>query len=262
VAQDVALAHAALLGGQDVAARHVAHVDQVEAGVHRSDHLAVEEVDDHLPGRGGLDVPRTDRRRRVDDHDRSAARGPLVTLADMVGAYKASKFLAERVADEWAARGAPVVIVNPSTPIGPWDVKPTPTGQMIVDFLDGKMIGSWTPASTWSTCATWRAATSWPPRRAAWASATSWATATSLAGDLPHALGADRVPAPRFRVPYAVAWMAAATMEAASLVTRRAPRVPLTAVRMARKTMFFSADKAIRELGLPRPPPRPLSPTR
>ena len=65
-----------------------------------------------------------------------------VSLADMVGAYKASKFLAERVAEEWAARGAPVVIVNPSAPIGPWDVKPTPTGQMIVDFLDGKMIGS------------------------------------------------------------------------------------------------------------------------
>src|ERR1700736_5437225 len=65
-----------------------------------------------------------------------------VALSDMVGAYKASKFLAERVAEEWAARGAPVVIVNPSAPIGPWDVKPTPTGQMIVDFLDGKMIGS------------------------------------------------------------------------------------------------------------------------
>jgi dihydroflavonol-4-reductase len=62
------------------------------------------------------------------------------------------------------------------------------------------------------------------------------------------------VPAPRFRVPYAVAWMAAAAMEAASLVTRRPPRVPLTAVRMARKRMFFSADKAVRELGLPQTP--------
>ena len=65
-----------------------------------------------------------------------------VGLEDMVGPYKASKFLAERVADEWAARGAPIVIVNPSAPIGPWDVKPTPTGQMIVDFLRGKMLGS------------------------------------------------------------------------------------------------------------------------
>ena len=65
-----------------------------------------------------------------------------VGLEDMVGPYKASKFLAERVADELAARGAPIVIVNPSAPIGPWDVKPTPTGQMVVDFLKGKMVGS------------------------------------------------------------------------------------------------------------------------
>src|SRR6266853_5626477 len=65
-----------------------------------------------------------------------------VGLEDMVGPYKASKFLAERVAEELAARGAPIVIVNPSAPIGPWDVKPTPTGQMIVDFLRGKMVAS------------------------------------------------------------------------------------------------------------------------
>src|SRR5262249_59693376 len=65
-----------------------------------------------------------------------------VGLEDMVGPYKASKFLAERVAVEWAARGAPIVIVNPSAPLGPWDVKPTPTGQMVVDFLRGTMIGS------------------------------------------------------------------------------------------------------------------------
>src|SRR5262250_3509624 len=65
-----------------------------------------------------------------------------VGLEDMVGPYKASKFLAERVALEWAARGAPVVIVNPSAPLGPWDVKPTPTGQMVVDFLRGRMVAS------------------------------------------------------------------------------------------------------------------------
>jgi dihydroflavonol-4-reductase len=62
------------------------------------------------------------------------------------------------------------------------------------------------------------------------------------------------VPAPRFRVPYAVAWMAAAAMEGASRLTRRPPAVPLTAVRMARKRMYFSSDKAIRELGLPQTP--------
>src|SRR5207247_559572 len=64
------------------------------------------------------------------------------SLHDMVGAYKASKFLAERVAQELAARGAPVVTVNPSAPVGHWDVKPTPTGQMVVDFLRGRMVAS------------------------------------------------------------------------------------------------------------------------
>ena len=76
-----------------------------------------------------------------------------VTLADMVGDYKRSKFLAEQVALEFARRGLPVVVVNPSAPVGPWDVKPTPTGQMIVP-----------------------AATCWPPSAASRASATSSAT--------------------------------------------------------------------------------------
>ena len=62
-----------------------------------------------------------------------------VSLADMVGHYKKSKFLAEQVALEYAGQGLPLVVVNPSTPVGAWDVRPTPTGQMIVDFLRGKM---------------------------------------------------------------------------------------------------------------------------
>ena len=175
-----------------------------------------------------------------------------VSLADMVGAYKASKFLAERVADEWAARGAPVVIVNPSAPIGPWDVKPTPTGQMIVDFLDGKMIGS---VDTGLNVIHVRDVA----RGHILAAQKGRVGERYILGHRDLALldifrmlsGLTGVPAPRFRVPYAVAWMAAAAMEGAALVTRRAPRVPLTAVRMARKTMFFSADKAVRELGLP-----------
>jgi dihydroflavonol-4-reductase len=175
-----------------------------------------------------------------------------VSLGEMVGPYKASKFLAERVADELAARGAPVVIVNPSAPVGPWDVKPTPTGQMIVDFLCGRMIGSVD-------------------------------TGLNLVhvGDVArgHVLAAERgrrgeryilghenvslleifrrlaaltgLPGPRLRIPYAVAWLAAAGMEGAARFTGRPPRVALTAVRMARKRMYFSPAKAVRELGLP-----------
>ena len=62
-----------------------------------------------------------------------------VRLQDMVGHYKRSKFLAEAVALEFAAAGLPLTVVNPSTPMGPWDWRPTPTGQMIVDFLQGRM---------------------------------------------------------------------------------------------------------------------------
>src|SRR3989454_4020306 len=65
-----------------------------------------------------------------------------VQLDDMIGPYKRSKFLAERVAEEYAARGLPVVIVNPSNPIGPWEVRPTPTGQMILDYLLGRMFAT------------------------------------------------------------------------------------------------------------------------
>ena len=62
-----------------------------------------------------------------------------VSLTDMVGDYKRSKFLAEEVARGFARQGLPVVIVNPSAPVGAGDIKPTPTGQMIVDFLRGRM---------------------------------------------------------------------------------------------------------------------------
>ena len=62
-----------------------------------------------------------------------------VTLEDMSGAYKRSKFLAEQVALEFAAAGFPVVIVNPTAPVGDHDVKPTPTGKIVLDFLKGAM---------------------------------------------------------------------------------------------------------------------------
>jgi dihydroflavonol-4-reductase len=179
-----------------------------------------------------------------------------VSLADMVGPYKASKFLAERVADELAARGAPVVTVNPSAPIGPWDVKPTPTGQMVVDFLRGKMLGS---LDTGLNVVHVR----------------DVARGHILAGDRGrigerYILGNQNlslleiftllarltgIRAPRFRVPYALAWATAAAMEGVAALTRRPPQVPLTAVRMARKRMFFSAAKAVDELGLPQTPP-------
>ncbi len=178
-----------------------------------------------------------------------------VSLADMVGAYKASKFLAVRVADDWAARGAPVVIVNPSAPIGPWDVKPTPTGQMLVDFMNGKMIGSVDTGLNVVHVRDVARGHILAARRGRvgerYILGHRNLSLLEIFGMLSALTG---VPAPRFRVPYAVAWMAAAAMEGVARVTRRPPAVALTAVRMARKRMYFSAEKAVRELGLPQTP--------
>jgi len=175
-----------------------------------------------------------------------------VSLGDMVGAYKASKFLAERVAGEFAARGAPVVTVNPSAPIGPWDVKPTPTGRMIVDFLRGRMLGSLdTGLNVVHVRDVARGHILAGERGRIGARYVLGNQNLSLIEIFQALARITGIPAPRLRVPYAVAWLAAAAMEGVATVTRRAPPVPLTAVRMARKRMYFSAAKAVSELGLP-----------
>lgn len=175
-----------------------------------------------------------------------------VSLADMVGPYKTSKFLAEQLALERARAGAPVVIVNPSAPVGPWDVKPTPTGQMIVDFLRGKMFAALDTGlnvvhvrdvARGHLAAAERGRVG--ERYILGHANLSLLEIFRLLGDL-----AGLRP-PRLCIPYAVAWLAAAGLEGAARLTRRRPQVSLTAVRMARKRMFFSPAKAVRELGLP-----------
>jgi dihydroflavonol-4-reductase len=175
-----------------------------------------------------------------------------VTLADMVGPYKASKFLAEQAAMELARAGLPIVIVNPSAPVGPWDVKPTPTGQMVVDFLAGRMFAT---LDTGLNIVHVRDV----------ARGHLLAAAKGRIGDK-YILGHQNLSlaaigqllaeitgrrAPWLRVPYAVAWCGAACSEALARVSGGAPKVPLTAVRMARKRMYFTPAKAVRELGLP-----------
>jgi len=178
-----------------------------------------------------------------------------VGLEDMVGPYKASKFLAERVADEIAARGAPIVIVNPSTPVGPWDVKPTPTGQMIVDFLKGKMVGSLdTGLNVVHVRDVARGHILAAARGAIGRKYILGHRNMSLIDIFRTLAAITGRRAPRFRVPYGVAWLAACCMEGASRLSGRPPQVPLTAVRMARKRMYFSAERAVRELGLPQTP--------
>jgi dihydroflavonol-4-reductase len=178
-----------------------------------------------------------------------------VTLADMVGPYKASKFLAEEVAREWAARGLPVVIVNPSTPVGPWDVKPTPTGRIIVDFLRGRMFAT---LDTGLNLVDVR-----DVARGHLLAAERGRTGEryilghrnlSLAEIFGLLAALTGHPAPRLRIPYAVAWASALAMEAGARITGREPRASLTSVRMARRRMYFSATRAVQELELPQSP--------
>ena len=175
-----------------------------------------------------------------------------VSLADMVGPYKASKFLAERVAVDLAKRGLPVVIVNPSAPVGPWDVKPTPTGQMVVDFLAGRMFATMdTGLNVVHVRDVARGHLLAAERGRIGEKYILGHANLSLAGigGLLAEISGRRPP--RFRVPYALAWCGAACMEGFARVSGTTPRVPLTSVRMARKKMYFSPAKAVRELGLP-----------
>jgi dihydroflavonol-4-reductase len=182
-----------------------------------------------------------------------------VTLADMVGHYKRSKFLAEQVALDFARRGLPVVIVNPSAPIGPGDVKPTPTGQMIVDFMRGRMVAT---LDTGLNVVHVRdvarghllaAERGKPGERYILGHAAGNLSLAEIFGELAGITGRR---APRWRVPYALAWCSAAACEGLARVTGRPPAVPLTGVRMARKRMYFSPAKAVRDLGLPQTDPR------
>ena len=179
-----------------------------------------------------------------------------VSLADMVGHYKRSKFLAEQVALEYAGQGLPVVVVNPSTPIGAWDVRPTPTGQMIVDFLRGKM-----PAYLDSGLNLVHV------RDVAQGHLLAEARGRvgeryilghqnlTLAEIFAKLADCSGIKAPRWQLPYyPVLGLAYINELWSTWITRRPPMIPLTAVKMAKKIMFFDSQKAVRELGLPQTP--------
>ena len=178
-----------------------------------------------------------------------------VTLADMIGPYKRSKFLAEQVALEWAGRGLPTVIVNPSAPVGPWDARPTPTGQLVVDFLCGRMFATLDTGLNLVHVRDVARGHLLAAERGRvgekYILGNQDLSLVEIFGMLARLTGR---PAPRLRLPYALAWCGALGMEAAARLSGRPPRASLTAVRMARKRMYFSPAKAVRELGLPQTP--------
>jgi len=178
-----------------------------------------------------------------------------VRLKDMIGHYKRSKFMAERVAERWAARGLGVVIVNPSAPIGERDVKPTATGRIIADFLRGAM-----PAyvDTGLNLVDVRdvalghvlAAEAGRPGEKYILGHRN----VTLKAMLDLLASISGVPAPRVRLPHWVPLAAAWAESGLARVRGREPRIALDAVRLARHRMFFDPSKAVRELALPQTP--------
>lgn len=175
-----------------------------------------------------------------------------VSQRDIVSHYKVSKYLAQQVAEEFAAGGLDVVIVNPSAPVGPGDAKPTPTGKMIVDFLKGKM-----PAYV-DTGLNLIAVEDVAEGHRLAALNGKRGEKYILGHENMHlreilemlALVSGRK-APRVQIPHAVAYAAAACSEVKARLTGGRPQIALESVRMARKFNFVDASKAVRELGLP-----------
>jgi dihydroflavonol-4-reductase len=184
-----------------------------------------------------------------------------VSLDEMIGHYKRSKFMAEQVALEFAHSGLPVVIVNPTAPVGSGDIKPTPTGKVVLDFLRGRM-----PAYVNTGLNI--------------VSVEDVAQGHLLAQNLGrvgerYILGGENLTLrqiletlasicgnkiPRFPMPWLVA-LAAAYLDQffVGTILRREPSIPLEGVRMARHKMFVSSTKAVRELGYgPRPAEKAL----
>ncbi|MFA7405230.1 MAG: hopanoid-associated sugar epimerase [Pelobacteraceae bacterium] len=178
-----------------------------------------------------------------------------VSLADMVGPYKKSKFLAEREAEKFVARGLPLVIVNPSTPVGPWDIKPTPTGKIIVDFLKRRMpayLDTGLNLIAVEECA--RGHILAEQKGSTGSKYILGNSNLSLADIFKMLQDITGLPAPKVRLPYAPVLVAAWLNEGLSRITGREPLIPLAGVRMAAHHMYFDSGKAVRELGLPQTP--------
>jgi len=174
-----------------------------------------------------------------------------VTISDMIGHYKKSKYLAEQVVHEMISEnGLPAVIVNPSTPVGTHDIKPTPTGRIIVDFLTGRMpayVDTGLNIVHVDDCANGHIL----------------AYEKGKIGERYILGGEDMtlqsilyllsqicdIRAPRIKLPHTALIPAAYLSELLSRLTGGDPRLTLDTLRMARKMMFFSSEKAKRELG-------------
>jgi dihydroflavonol-4-reductase len=172
------------------------------------------------------------------------------TIEQMIGHYKRSKFWAELEAIKAAAAGVPVVIVNPTAPVGPGDWKPTPTGRIIVDFLNGKMpayVDTGLNVVAVEDVATGHLLAA--ERGRIGERYILGARNMTLKQILDALAVITRHPAPRVRLPHAVALAAGYADELLARITGREPQIPVEGVKMSRHRMFVASDKAERELG-------------
>ena len=183
--------------------------------------------------------------------------GPLadenspVSIADMIGPYKRSKFMAEQVAIEAAQAGQDVVIVNPTTPVGERDIKPTPTGRIVVDFLKKKFpayVDTGLNLVDVTECARGHIAAFEKGRTGErYILGGENLTLKQILDKLAAITG---LPSPRIRVPYMLAFATGVLDEVVTgRIRGREPRATIDAVRMGRKKMFVTSSKAERELG-------------
>jgi dihydroflavonol-4-reductase len=174
-----------------------------------------------------------------------------VSLADMIGHYKRSKFMAEEVAVQAAKSGVDVVIVNPTTPIGERDIKPTPTGRIVVDFLKRKFpayVETGLNLVDATECA--RGHLQALEKGKAGERYILGGENLTLKQILDRLAAITNLPSPTVKLPYFFALVAGVVDEVITGHVRgREPRATIDAVRMGRKLMFVSSAKAERELG-------------
>jgi dihydroflavonol-4-reductase len=179
----------------------------------------------------------------------------FIKLEECRSTYQRTKVLAERAVWELIAKGMPITIVNPSTPIGAGDRRPTPTGRLLVDYLIGRLPAYLDTALNWVSVED--------------VAVGHWLAATEgrigeryILGNANLSLGeffriladVSGKPAPKVRIPYAVAWMAAVVGNLFGRITAREPQATLDGVRMAGLPMLYESRKAVEQLGFPQTP--------
>lgn len=182
-----------------------------------------------------------------------------IATEDLTSDYKRSKWEAELIAAKFAREGVPVVIVNPSAPIGPRDVKPTPTGQIIVAYLNRELPAYLETGLNWVHVRDVAAGHVLAAEkgkvgeryilgnaRGNWTMQETLNTLEEIAG----------IPAPKTKIPHWVAMAAAHVDEGTSFFTKKPPKAPVAGVRMAKYKMWYNPQKAILDLGLPQTPPK------